>query len=743
MKKLLLLTLASAACTGMYAEIAEPVTVQGNECTLQTLQIRQIGPGAVYYRYRVPEFPLNINMVRVDLTNPYLRIETSIPKDRSEGTELLVDAAARYDAKDHHAICAQNSNFWIVSTQPQWNAYQASTHNISMRNGMLSIDSKSFPHWWWWDTTRSGIVSVSPDNKVFIDACRTEQTISSPKFGDNGNATREFTNCNKGFKSGQTSIYTPYFGPDRQFLPLLDDTPEQIKNNDIHYDIDENSQCTEVLLTINEGETWMGGKDIRFTVAEVRKSNGRGTLGNYDLAIVSREDYLGLLAPGDPVTLNYSWVFDPDGAAVRPLIENAVGGNMLVMRHGQITEQNYWDSYNTMVYSRSAYGISEDGNTLYMMTIDKSQDLNYGNSVGCTTADMCDIARHLGVWNMINVDAGGSAELMVDGAIINKTTEGKPRAVGNGWMVFNTAPDDDSQVASLAFYDVELLAPVNVAYEPRVIAYNRYGTVLDDNYKDFTVSADENVGTGVGNKLQAASKTGKGSITVTNADGVTCTREITLVGSQPALKRQAVVIDNAHSYPIEVTTEFNKVVYDYNPALVTWTSDNPEVAYVDENGVLKAVANGTATINGKLDGMDENLVVSVENVSTPTVDIHGDWTKWEPKAASGIRNLTIGEDGTLSYTYNSVRGKSWVSLTNAMTIYGCPTKVVLEVESDMPVSEVELDLHIFGDTRGKISYVPESEIAAGTPFTAVFDVASMGDVEDARIYPLEMSTIKV
>lgn len=738
MKKLLLSGLAAAIAAPVFAEVSEKVVVQDRECTLITLQTRQIGPGSTYYRYRVPEFPLNINMVRVDLTNPYIRIETSIPNNLSAGTELLVDAAARYDAKDHHAICAQNSNFWIVTTQPQWAAYNASTHNISLRNGMLSIDSRSFPHWWWWDTTRSGIVSVSNDNKVFIDACRTEQTISSSKFG-----TRDFTNCNKGFKTGQTSIYTPYFGPDRQFLPLLDDTPEQLANNDIHYDIDENSQCTEVLLKLNEGETWMGGRDIAFTVAEIRHSNGRGTLGNYDLAIVSRESYLDQLAVGDDLKLNYSWVFDPDGQAIKPLIEQAVGGNMLVMRHGQITEQNYWDSYNTMVYSRSAYGISEDGNTLYMLTIDKSQDLTYGNSVGCTTADMCDIVRHLGVWNLVNVDAGGSAELMVDGGIINVTTEGKPRAVGNGWMVFNTAPDDETEVAALAFYDVELTAPAGAKFTPRVIAFNRYGTVIDNDFKDYTISADPTVGTGSGNVLQTVGEPVSGPVTIFAGDGISATKQLTLVTATPSLKRATVVLDMKHSYPIEITATVGKTDFEFNPALVKWTSDRPDVAYVDETGTIQALANGTATINGKLFDMDQSLAVSVENALFPTLPITEKWTDWTPRSASGIKNLTVGEDGTLSYTYSSVRGRSWVSLTKATDIYGCPLRVVAEMENSMPVTEVELDLHAYGNDRDKVSYIPEAEIPAGTTFTATFEVADLGDTTDSRTYPLSMSTIKV
>ena len=84
---------------------------------------------------------------------------------------------------------------------------------------------------------------------------------------------------------------------------------------------------------------------------------------------------------------------------------------LLVMRNGELTEHNYNEDYNSMVYSRTAYGCSEDGKTLYMIVIDKSTDPVYGKSAGCPTSVMCEIAKHFGCWNMSNFDAGGSAEM--------------------------------------------------------------------------------------------------------------------------------------------------------------------------------------------------------------------------------------------------------------------------------------------------------------------------------------------
>ena len=62
---------------------------------------------------------------------------------------------------------------------------------------------------------------------------------------------------------------------------------------------------------------------------------------------------------------------------------------------------------------------------------------------------------------LCNVDAGGSAQLMVQGAVVNKTTEGTPRAVANGWMVYSTAPEEDAAtITSIAFLDPAIRVPV-------------------------------------------------------------------------------------------------------------------------------------------------------------------------------------------------------------------------------------------------------------------------------------------
>ena len=151
--------------------------------------------------------------------------------------------------------------------------------------------------------------------------------------------------------------------------------------------------------------------DIVATVGEIRTNTTAGTLGDYDICIAgsgSHRQCSSRLQVGDEVTVNYAWY---SVATNQPItLEQAIGGNAMVMVGGELTGRNEDESYNSQVYSRSAYGKSQDGKTLYMFTIDKSTDPVYGVSAGCNTSVMCQILGRLGAWDVCNVDAGGSAQ---------------------------------------------------------------------------------------------------------------------------------------------------------------------------------------------------------------------------------------------------------------------------------------------------------------------------------------------
>ncbi len=728
MKKSLLLAASLFVFSGLAS--GETVTMGSNEYQMERLIEREIGPGTTYLRLRLPEYPLNANVVMVDLTNPYNRIETTVAKESSRGTEGLVTAARRQSSEGHRPIAAANANFWVVGSQPEGQIWTGITRNVSLRNGKMITESNQHRDQWDGGTMRTGIVSVSYDKTLYIDYCTASIRISNDKIG-----SAEVHQCNKGVWSDEIGMYNSHYGATTKFMPI---------NSNGNYYIEELNDATEVILDFDEGQQWLSGQDMTFVVKEVRADAGRGTLGDHDLALVGRGDnraLLAQLAAGDKVTLKYTWTFNPNENSVTPLLENAIGGNALTLRNGELTEHNFNEAYNSQVYSRTGYGTSADGKTLYIIVIDKSTDPVYGTSKGCGTDLMCTIAKHLGCWNMAAFDGGGSAEMMIDDAIVNKTTEASPRAVANGWMVYSTAPEDDNTVARLEFYEHTLEQPIFASGSPRVIAYNKYGAVIDYDYKDVTYSCSEGIGQCEGNVFTAGSTAGKGTLTAHCGD-VSVTKEIEIINAQVAMRTASILIDTFRAYPLEVNAITEGKTYTYDPSHLEWTVENPEIASIDADGVLRGIADGTTVITGTIGGVTTQSTVTVETAKAESM-LFCPNQAWTVRGASGMTNVAMAEDGTVSYSFGK-KTAGHIDLSQKTEDYfSLPDGGYTTFTSSIPIAELSIEVLPASAAR-PISYkiTPAASWAAGTEHTVDLEIEKQADLSDIASYPIQLRRVR-
>ena len=116
---------------------------------------------------------------------------------------------------------------------------------------------------------------------------------------------------------------------------------------------------------------------------------------------------------------------------------------------------------------------------------------------------------------------------------------------------------------------------------------------------------------------------------------------------------------NESSITLEAkTSETKQLTVTYNPQettdakTVTWSSSNPFVATVDENGLVTAVSGGTAVItartaNGKTASCDVKVPIHITSVAAEDIEMmRGD----EPKAIEAVVNpANTDDDKTLSY----------------------------------------------------------------------------------------------
>ncbi|MBR1969569.1 MAG: phosphodiester glycosidase family protein [Clostridia bacterium] len=111
---------------------------------------------------------------------------------------------------------------------------------------------------------------------------------------------------------------------------------------------------------------------------------------------------------GEKIELNVSMTPDMEG------IKTAFGGGTLLLKDGKKTEITHNVAGNN---PRSAIGTNEDGTVVYMITVDGRQS----KSRGVTLSELGDICLELGCVNAINLDGGGSTN-MVGKTVYNQNT---------------------------------------------------------------------------------------------------------------------------------------------------------------------------------------------------------------------------------------------------------------------------------------------------------------------------------
>ncbi len=734
MKHFLLSLLLSV---GAISATADSFLIDETEYTYDVLSKKEVGPGVTYVRLRIPDFPLNINYMQVDLNNPYNQIETFQGQDVVGRTESLASVYERMKAEGRKPLAGQNSNFWVVATQAPYEYYcMGAPFGGSLKDGQIVTETNCHSNWWNGGPTRTGSVGIDADKKLWIGEMSWKGTVTSDKW----TSPNEFFQVNKYCNYGdEMALFNSYYNNTKPFQTV--ETYQE--DGKTLYRLVE-GQNTEVYLDLTEGADWAVNKDFTAVVKEVKTNTSGGVLGDYDLCLTGTGSYktaLEQLEVGDVVTLNYGWTLY-DGN-VTPDFTNLVSGNAVVMKNGELTGRNYDESYNSMVYSRSAYGMSEDGKTLYMFVIDKSLDATYGNSAGCTTSVMCQIMKQLGAWNVVNVDAGGSAQLMVQGSVVNRTTESFPRAVANGWMVYSTAPESTT-VSRLEFLDQELSIPVYSSYKPVILGYTEYGDLINENVENFVLSCDPKIGTVENGVFYAGGEPGTGELKV-ECNGVVSTTTVNIIESDVAL-RISNILNDGRSYPLEVLAKTSARDYECDPSRLAWTVEDPSVAVV-ENGVLRGLKNGTTTITGTIGDFSTTATVTVELPAGAAEPVYRTFpTDWDLKQVGGtdlaVEELNSGF--TISYVGNGSSRGAYIQLQSPVQVWSMPKALRVKINpGKASVKKVAVSgVNALGEVMSSMTFTAE-ELQQDAEQTFDLDLSEWFDVEDVAAYPLTLNTFRL
>ncbi len=719
MRKIVSLCLFLFCAVAVYAQAVTGTTTY----QVDTIFHRQIGPGVVHTRLRLPEYPLNVYLLEVDMTQPYNRVETTQAYNTLGKTEKLENAHKRHEAMGKTPIAACNASFWCVSDQIPWYNFMPGVphgaevvndtiYTNTSANGLYDFNGGSV-------NTASTI--ITKDKRALVGRHEWYACAKSDKFS----GVQEIKQVNKLCDYNQLVLFNHARGRNHTFFTYPD-------------------TCDYVFLNFKKGEKWGIAQDMKFEVAEVKTKASGQVLGDYDACLIADgpyKDEMRKLAVGDEVTINTYW-FNIDGDRTPIAVENMTEGEAHVMLNGQITNRANGD-YGAMIYSRTAYGSNADGTKLYMIVIDKSTHPQYGKSAGCTATTMCKLWKSLvpDLCNAANMDAGGSAQMMVDGSVVNYTTEGVPRAVANGMMIFSTAQEEGRGVISeLKFMDYKHEASVYSNYAPKVLGYNKYGELISEDV-EITYTCSENVGapSADGKEIEVGANACVGTITA-HYNGVEVTAPIFIKGEGAQFRLKSIVIDNAREYPIEIVSMLDGEQKVCNASRFTYTVGDETIVSV-ENGVLKGLKEGMTTVTASLGDFSDETTVKVEIAKEwKSFLAYDGWTMTSTKLAS---DATLSADGVIKFGYEGTTNASF-SMAKDVVFYSLPDHLYLDFTTTTILQKVEIDVRsnlTINDTEEHIVKIPEKgRFAADTRHT--IDILPLiGDVNELGIYPIILKKI--
>ncbi len=365
-------------------------------------------------------------------------------------------------------------------------------------------------------------------------------------------------------------------------------------------------------------------------------------------------------------------------------------------------------------------------------------------SLGVQTSQLADIMRYAGAAEAMNIDGGGSSTLYIEKlGLQNATSDGHERAVGNCILATLEAPDDN-EVAEITFADFRRTIPFMGEYTPTIYAFNKYGRLINTDFKDYTLSCDSELGF-ISTDGKSLNASGSGLHVLTAKAGeATATILITVAEGTPVSPRYPnVLLDSYRPYEAELISVVDGETFYIDPSILSWSSDNADVATVDENGIIRGVANGTATITGTASFTTAKFNMTIEvptNTALPAVaPLAENWTV----TPTGMNSATVAplENGVvLDYNIKNTRTAKLTVLAEK-PIYSLPEAIRIRINpGESTVKAITVNIRANNAVRAETKEFKSLSLTANAENVLEFNISDLLDTNDIGIYPIEFTS---
>ena len=708
MKRILLSLISLLCIASTYA-----ISLNGKEYTIDTLSMYPVGPGTTFYELRMlrVDAPSRLDcwLLAVDTRDPYVSVEQVLGTGKITGTEAPSKMANRSTAENKIFFAGSNGDFFITKDDQSTGSYNevgmpAGTTIANGEYALTPAGAGGGRRAGGVDADGRGVTSYTHNISMKLVLADTTLNINHANYVRGNNELVLYN-----FHNGATTFTNAY--------------------------------GNEVQIQLLDGEKWNTTGIMKAKVTKVE--NGVGSMSlDKNHAVLSGHgtmaEALGALKVGDEITLDFEMRLDNEIVNVAQMI----GGDhysAMILEDGKIAQKGYWDE----LHPRTGYGVSQTRDTVFMLVVD-----GRGVSAGCTTKVLAEILKHYGAYNAVNWDGGGSSCIFVRPfGPMNNGSDGQERACGNGMFAVANVPDTDNTIVAIAPYMPNYYLPRYGVADPQFLGYNKYGVLVETNVSDVKLSCAPEVGEILADGRFLASGENGGKLVATYGD-VTTELEVRLMTSAPvAIRLDSVICDILHPYKVEVQGAIGNSYVEVLADALEWTSLDPSIATVNQQGEVVGVKNGRTIVVGTLGEFADSIIVDVEIPEANKIvwDDFRNAASWEVKGSptSFKPSLSVPEDPNtpvnLIFTYGSGRNP-FIQLSKDSLLYSKPEKIRVPITTNAVFEKVIVMIRANNSTTTEqITFLNPK---AGEENILEIDVKERFGA-DVAIYPLHFLSLKM
>lgn len=279
--------------------------------------------------------------------------------------------------------------------------------------------------------------------------------------------------------------------------------------------------------------------------------------------------------PGDPIFVEYRLI-RAGGDGALPSFRMMIGGHTILVDGGKPAafSRDISGVSGNAARARTAIGHSQDGRYVYLITVDNS-----GNSKGMTLKELQSFMAAIGVWKGINLDGGGSTQMVArplgetKAVLVNELEQGIARRVVNGLGVYSRAPQGKLKGMFVSGKPVYFIGE---RAELAMKAYDEYyNPILVDPATVHWTSLDTGVADFDGFLLTGISP-GTTTVTAVSDNGIEASADVRVAGrselAELSIEADDFLIAEGNSYTLQVVADTKQGAKRAVPAeLIDWT----------------------------------------------------------------------------------------------------------------------------------------------------------------------------